>query len=115
MGKSAKTQLMAAWYSHVGEMACWGCLGHPVELAHFKALVSQKTGEPLNRRTGINEWAVIPLCPECHRLGKQSIHRVGETAFFLHIRMTTWEAIQAWASMFGAFMAENAVLDPRKR
>lgn len=115
MGKGAKTKLMSRWYEHVASRNCWGCGSHPVELAHIKALISQKTGEPLDRRKGINEWSVIPLCPECHRLGQRSIHRVGETAFFLHIRMTTWEAIQAWASMFAAFMAENAVLDPRKR
>ncbi len=107
---------MQAWYDHVGEMDCWGCGGHPVERAHFKALISQKTGLRLGRRNGINEWAVMPLCSVCHRTGENSIHAIGEPRFFkIVLERSRCEVIRMWASMFTAFIAENAALNPRKR
>lgn len=46
------------------------------------AFKSRKSGDWLPRRRGINAIAALPLCPECHRHGKESIHAIGEKAFF---------------------------------
>jgi len=70
------------WFSWVSQKSCVGCGEWPVELAHVQMLMSPKTGHVLPRRSGIAEWAVVPLCTKCHRTGKRSIHAIGEAAFW---------------------------------
>ncbi len=88
------------WYAVVAEKLCLGCGGWPVELAHFELLVSAKTGQLLPRRTGINEWAVIPLCDECHRSGKESIHNLGESGWMMNRGLTREGLAIVWVSWF---------------
>ena len=50
----------------VAAMACRKCGAMPVELHHVRS------GCGMGQRA--SDWLVIPLCPECHRTGKDSIH-----------------------------------------
>ena len=70
-----------AFYEFVAARACVRCGRRPVEVAHVRAFRSPKTDHLLPHRNGINAWAVVPLCSECHRLTRDSIHAVGEPAF----------------------------------
>ena len=70
-----------AYYAFVAAHACVRCGHRPSEVAHVRAFRSPKTDDLLPRRKGIAEWAVVPLCPACHRTGAESIHSVGEVAF----------------------------------
>jgi hypothetical protein len=63
-----------------GDLEAWRCVGE-IEMAHFKFLISPKTGQPLPRRKGINYWAVLPLCRRHHRTGRLSVHNIGERQF----------------------------------
>lgn len=70
------------YYAHVAAQPCLRCGAYGVEVAHVRAFRSRKTGDVLPRRKGIAAFAAIPLCPSCHRHGPNSIHNVGEEAFF---------------------------------
>jgi len=61
---------------------CARCHAAGVDVAHIGGLASRKTGLPLPRRSGIAYVWAIPLCKECHQTGRDSIHAVGEHAFF---------------------------------
>lgn len=71
----------APFYTWVAGHACARCGCRPTEVAHVRAFRSPKTDDLLPRRYGVNAWAVVPLCPACHRLDGDSIHAVGEEAF----------------------------------
>lgn len=116
MAKKRKSALICCWHAHVAGQDCLCCGQVPVEVAHFKGLMSQKTGLALACRSGINDWAVLPLCRECHRLGGGSFHMMSEASFFeTRLEMSRFEVLRYWASMFTAFIVENAALGPRKR
>lgn len=70
------------FFAFLKEHPCARCGDRGVEVAHLNGLPSPKTGLPLPRRKGIAYAYAIPLCPECHRTGRDSIHEVGEAAFF---------------------------------
>ena len=92
------------WYSVVAQMPCLGCINWPVEMAHLELLISPKTGMKLPRRTGINEWAVIPLCSRCHRIGQRSIHVLGEEKWMEENGLTAESLAVQWASWFVAWV-----------
>jgi len=69
------------YYEWIATLACVRCGRRPVEVAHVRAFRSRKTDDVPPRRRGVNAWAVVPLCSECHRTGRASIHEVGERAF----------------------------------
>jgi hypothetical protein len=70
------------YYEFLASQPCYKCGASPVEIAHIRLLKSRKTGLVLPRRNGIGVYSALPLCPECHRLGKECIHEVGERNFF---------------------------------
>jgi len=70
------------WEDFLRTKPCLKCGSWPVELAHIHGLVSPKTDQVMPRRKGLARFAAIPLCPGCHRTGKDSIHRLGEDEFF---------------------------------
>ena len=69
------------YYDWVAGRSCVRCGRRPVEVAHVRAFRSPKTDALLPRRQGIAAWAVLPLCPACHRLDRDSIHALGEDGF----------------------------------
>lgn len=89
-----------SWYEFMGEQNCLGCEVWPVQLAHIRLLVSPKTGTMLPRRIDINEWAVIPLCQECHMDRTDSIHRVGETRWMENHEWSQEKLLRWWTSLF---------------
>lgn len=89
-----------SWYKFMGERPCMGCQTWPVQLAHIRLLISPKTRTMLPRREGINEWAVISLCQECHMNGKDSIHNVGETSWFENHELNQEILLRWWTSLF---------------
>ncbi len=91
------------WYEYVAMRKCLVCNRWPVEMAHIKLLISPKTGMELPRRIGINKYAVIPLCEECHRTGIKSIHNMGEEKFFKHHSIPMGSLLRVWASWFVAW------------
>ena len=84
----------------MAERNCLGCQTWPVQLAHIRLFISPKTGEMLPRREGINEWAVIPLCINCHMTRTDSIHEVGETRWFENNEWTQDGLLRWWISLF---------------
>jgi len=78
------------FYEYIASQPCLRCTAQPVEVAHIKGFTSSKTGELLPRRQGIAAYAAIPLCVECHRLAPDSIHAVGEKAFFARFKTAAW-------------------------
>ncbi len=94
-GKSIKS-----WYEFMRQRDCRGCHLWPVQLAHIRLLISYKTRTMLPRREGINEWAVIPLCQDCHMNSGNSIHNVGETRWFENHELSQEELLRWWTSLF---------------
>ena len=93
------------WYSVIAEKHCLGCGSWPVEMAHIELLISPKTGLQLPRRTGINEWAVIPLCDKCHRSSKTSIHNTGEDTWLAQFGWSREGLLTIWVSWFVEWVA----------
>lgn len=81
---------LSHWYSYIRSFNCLRCGASDVECAHIEAVLSTKTSGWLPRRTGLAEWACVPLCPSCHRTASDSIHAVGEDAFFDQLRSVKW-------------------------
>lgn len=73
--------MKAQYFEWLARKACVRCGVRPVEIAHVRAFRSPKTDDLLPRRHGIAQVAVLPLCAECHRTARDSIHAVGETTF----------------------------------
>ncbi len=73
---------MSAYLGWIKAQRCARCTAAGVDVAHIGGLASRKTGLPLPRRRGIAFVWAIPLCKECHQTGRDSIHAVGEAAFF---------------------------------
>lgn len=70
------------FYAHVAAQSCYACNGSPVEVAHIRGMAALKHEGAMSRRKGLSEYSCIPLCPNCHRHSRESIHAVGEGAFF---------------------------------
>lgn len=98
---------LKSWFEWVSQKWCLGCSRTPVEVAHVKLFVSPKTAQLLPRRVGLNEWAVIPLCVECHRSGKNSIHNVGEFRWFERMGWTQEVLLRTWSSWFVEWLTEK--------
>jgi hypothetical protein len=74
-----------AWLRRQPCLRCWEI---PAEAAHLRCVASWRTpGDYLPRRKGPAIWAAIPLCASCHRTAKDSLHAVGERAFFADMNM----------------------------
>jgi hypothetical protein len=73
------TDALRGWYRFVKTRRCSACgAWPPVEAAHVRVLLSDKTGVRLPRsHKGRAAWGCIPLCKECHL--RQ--HEMGEEAF----------------------------------
>lgn len=69
------------YFDWLSRRPCVRCGSYGVEVAHVRAFRSPKTDDLLPRRTGIAKVAALPLCPSCHRTGRDSIHEVGEARF----------------------------------
>lgn len=70
------------FYRYLKGQPCLRCGSRGVEVAHIRGFVSLKTGDFLPRRQGIAALSAIPLCTDCHRIAPDSIHHIGEAAFF---------------------------------
>lgn len=78
------------WYSYIRSFNCLRCGASDVEIAHIEAVLSARTNGWLPRRTGLAEWATLPLCRSCHQTARDSIHSVGEDEFFDSLRSVKW-------------------------
>lgn len=76
------TSKLSKFYAFAAQHSCLvpGCY-NAVELHHVNGGISLKTRTPLPRRNGLAEALVVPLCAEHHRVGKESVHSLGETQF----------------------------------
>jgi hypothetical protein len=102
------TARLRKWYGHVASMPCLVCYGSPVEVAHFKGLLSPKTGLRLGRRQDLNAWAVLPLCADHHRTGTDCIHQLGERKFFeVVLCMTEDQVVRMWAYWLVKWLEEG--------
>lgn len=97
--------LRKRWYEWIAGKPCVGCRAWPVQVAHLKLLISNKTGDPLPRRKGANIWAAIPLCLECHLEGPRSIHKLGEAAWMKERDLSHETLLLLWGSWLAAFLA----------
>lgn len=102
--KRSCSSLLREWYEYIAAMPCFRCREHPVEVAHIELLVSVKTGLELPRRNGINTWAVIALCPGCHRHRQDSIHAIGEAKFFEAMDMDHGAVARVWGGWLVDFL-----------
>ncbi len=95
------------WYDWISAKPCIGCGAWPVEVAHMKLLISNKTGGPLPRRNGANIWAAMPLCTTCHR-GRRSIHSMGEDAWLKAHDLDHEKLLLLWGSWLAAWLEGQA-------
>jgi hypothetical protein len=102
--------LLSRWYGFVRSQRCWACGSWPsgsvpVEAAHWRLVVSGKTGDLLPRsHRGLAAWGCIPLCRGCHL----EQHRVGESAFVERLPRLG----ERWGSLLlGFFLEANDVDD----
>lgn len=72
----------ADYHAWLRRSPCHQCGDTPSEAAHLRCMASLRTVDCLPRRKGAAIWAAIPLCARCHRTGADSLHAVGERAFF---------------------------------
>lgn len=96
------------WYDWISSKPCIGCRAWPVQVAHLKLLISNKTGGPLPRRHGANIWAVIPLCTDCHLEGERSIHKLGEPAWMKEHDLGHEKLLLLWGSWLAAWLEGEA-------
>lgn len=75
-------QALKGFYDYLARRSCLRCGKYGVEIAHIRAFPSRKTTQLLPRRHEVGQYAAIPLCPDCHRHAPDSIHNIGEAAFF---------------------------------
>ncbi len=96
------------WYDWISSKPCIGCEKWPVEVAHIGLLFSNKTGGRLPRRVGANKWAVIPLCVDCHREGRRSIHNIGEQQWYDENNLNATRLSLIWGSWLAGFLEGEA-------
>ena len=79
-----KTKALAHWYGWIKARPCLRCgATQHVEAAHIRGFVSFRTGDVLPRsHKGLQAYSCVPLCVDCHREADDSVHAVGEAAFF---------------------------------
>ena len=74
---------LEGWKHYVRSHPCYSCAaGLNVEAAHIECLPSKKHSGLIPRRNGLGEWPCLPLCANCHRIGADSVHSLGEDSFF---------------------------------
>lgn len=78
------SQALSHFYGFIRARPCLRCgATRHVEAAHIRGMVSMKTGDILPRsHQGLPAWSAVPLCADCHREAEDSVHAVGEDAFF---------------------------------
>ena len=77
--------ILRRWYEHLKQKPCAVCGNYGVEIAHIRAVASEKVRhDMMPRRKDLSQFAAIPLCTEHHRTGEKSIHAMGEHQFFKH-------------------------------
>lgn len=93
------------FFKWMARKRCMVCFTFGVELAHFRGLVSAKTGKQLPRKIAQNSWVVIPLCTKHHRTSRDSIHHLGEEKFFeQHFGWSRNEVALIWARCLVDFL-----------
>jgi hypothetical protein len=96
------------WYGFLHEQECVRCgarptVTNPVEAAHWRLVVSAKTGDLLPRsHQGQAAWGCLPLCRACHL----EQHEVGERAFSEEIRPGPAER---WGTLLLRFFSGDTV------
>ena len=69
-----------AWYGYIKDQPCaacgqWGSTSDPIEVAHIRCLISEKTNQPLPRsHKGFAAYSCLPL----HRSEHLQLHERGE-------------------------------------
>ena len=95
------------YYEYVAAQPCLACGRPDVELHHIKGVRSFKTRQELAPRKDLAEYAVVPLCSECHRTGSESVHALNQEAFG-NRRLSGSVSLLQWAYTFAlAYLREN--------
>ena len=84
------------YYEWVARHPCLACGSPNVELHHIKGVRSFKTRQELPARRDLAEYAVVPLCAECHRTSEESIHALNQQAFG-NRRLSGQASVLQWA------------------
>lgn len=74
-------ELLRRFYYYVKTSPCLACgKPPPSEVAHIRIVASEKLpGQFIPRgHKGLAAYGAIPLCAQCHRLGKNAIHNADE-------------------------------------
>ena len=97
------SKALKGFYEFLGRRQCLRCGKFGVEIAHIRAFPSRKTAQLLPRRLDVGQYAAIPLCPDCHRHAPDSIHNIGEAAFFEALGKTPCYVFQYLAMSLAEF------------
>jgi len=98
---------LSRYYEYVAAQPCLACGRPDVELHHIKGVRSFKTRQLLAPRKDLAEYAVVPLCAECHRISKESVHMLGEETFG-NQRLSGHTSLLQWAYTFALqYIASN--------
>ena len=99
---------LSRYYEYVSRQPCLSCGSPNVELHHIKGARSLKTRLRLKPRDGIAEYAVVPLCSECHRTSDKSVHALDQEAFGIQ-RLGGSASVLEWALSFALeYLREKA-------
>jgi hypothetical protein len=75
----ALTEQEKRYYGFVKQFPCLNCGNLGSEANHFRGLLDLRTLKTLERsHNGLALYSCFPLCPTCHRLGRESFHNLGE-------------------------------------
>lgn len=75
------TAALKRFYNHVAKQPCLVCGDYGVEVAHLALMPSRKAVGFIPRRKDEAVFCAIPLCPEHHVNGEDSVHKLGEANF----------------------------------
>jgi len=97
--------LIKRWYGYIKFQNCFSCGargdgGNPIEAAHFRLVISGKTGDLLPRSHKTEAaWGAVPLCRACHL--RQ--HTMSETVF----REEISNFAEKWGTLLLRFFTEE--------
>lgn len=77
----------AGYLELIRALPCLKCGDHPSEAAHIRmASAAFAKPSPGMQAKPDDKWT-LPLCGGCHRLDKNSLHKIGEVPFFYSLNL----------------------------